>query len=581
MMFNHDGEVCDAFLVDQVTKWLDAPFTHANLALFILSEYVKDEVANEQLPWLLQAIYPKLLFALVNSNEIRIKHDVLVVFKDSLHMLEVLHSMEIKDIVLFLGSILPDWLRAMNLCLHANNSRISYLVFLGIAALQESFPKLLDSHIDIIYESFPVYLGLEMERYVKEKVLEGHDVANDSAAIEGYSIPLEETQNDIRETLMLQLLRFLTLTVKNGKYFSKNRFTTETFHCIQLMQITSDQRELWSNDADAFVSETDEETFKFCVRVAVAELFEAIMNSSFQDFAVSFCSTLTSEQFAGEIATLSRTTNQWTLMEAYLYALEVIYYSRSKHVTEYGVVLSNPLSFVNAVVLGMLGADTPSFLRGRALRFIGLVSSKLDANTAHSVFLEAVKAFAQNDDIPLRYLAMDAISKFSQVLPVSSLSPGIAQFFPSALGLLASGDCPEEAISKILELLLLLIQKNPEWARPFEQQLAPALLYLYTSFPFEHMIGDVVTNLVQILVKDEKYRVSFEERVLPQVAKSLTAPLSYGDEDNGIAAGIDFMTSMIKLSPKVENPFYGRVIVPALIDYLLKCPNTSTHQVNV
>jgi hypothetical protein len=200
----------------------------------------------------------------------------------------------------FIAPIIPQWMEAFIVILNhhvqgdAEKATEEYglkmKVVKCICTISAEFPKYIQANLPQIFE--PIWMDLYnlRERYVQEFVSDAGEIGETFQDSEGNEIGFQN--------LLYVLFEFVTAacTKKSVKHLFVNPEGAATGFFEQLlyvyiiyMQITQEQVEMWSNDANQFVADEEDGTFTFNARVASIDVLLTLQ----EGFPVTFFNALT------------------------------------------------------------------------------------------------------------------------------------------------------------------------------------------------------------------------------------------------------------------------------------------------
>lgn len=200
----------------------------------------------------------------------------------------------------FIAPIIPQWMEAFIVILNhhvqgddekaTEEYGLKMKVVKCICTISAEFPKYISSNLPQIFE--PIWMDLYnlRERYVKEFISDAGEIGETFQDSEGNEIGFQH--------LLYVLFDFVSAacTKKTVKHLFVNPEGAATGFFEQLlyvyiiyMQITQEQVEMWSSDANQFVADEEDGTYTFNARVASIDVLLTLQDA----FPVPFFNALT------------------------------------------------------------------------------------------------------------------------------------------------------------------------------------------------------------------------------------------------------------------------------------------------
>ncbi|KAI8336598.1 armadillo-type protein [Chlamydoabsidia padenii] len=543
-------------------------------AMRVLLEMVKKDISIQQLPQVGPVLLPELYRILTSENiySFRTRGRAVNIFSSCVEMLSTLREENPTLADQFVGPIIPQWLEAFKAILshHVQDDAEKLTEEYGlkmdvvkcICTLSDQFPKFIIAALPQLFEPMWNDLYNLRNRYVDEFVSDSGDVAESFQDSDG---------NDIGFQSLLYLL-FDFIVASCNKKTVRHLFVTPDgptdffeqllYVFIVYMQITQEQAEIWSNDANQYVADEEESTFSFNARVAAIDVLLSLEEAYPAPFFNALSKAVQRHITESNEARASGNTDWWKIQEASLLAIGRM----SEELTEALDDSSRNVQFdlkslFDHVVLEDMKVGEHPFLQGRAFVFASEFAKILPVDMASQYVAVAVSALqAPTSGIPVKISALRALNNYCKYLDAQYVTPyqinimeGTCQLLPLAT---------EESLMLLLDTLGSSVKINNEVTARYEHTLTPAVLDIWKKFPSDSIITSYVLDVFEEFAKNTLYYPSLCTRSLPFISEVFS---STNAEPTVLASAIDLLTALVRFGPSPLPNEFTEQILPSLM----------------
>ncbi|KAI9258508.1 armadillo-type protein [Sporodiniella umbellata] len=533
-------------------------------AMHVLLEMVKKDISIQQLPQVGPVLIPEM-FRILTSDEaysFSTRGRAVDVFTSCVEMLSTLRAENPTLADQFIAPIIPQWLEAYVVILNhhvqddpkraTEEYGLKMKVVKCVCTISSEFPKYISPNLPALFE--PIWMDLFnlRERYVFEFVSDIDGVGETYADSDGNEIGFQN--------LLYVLFDFVAAAC--NKRTARHLFldgdkTTPFFEqllyvFISYMQITQEQMEMWSMDANQYVADEEDGTYTFNARVASIDVLLSLQEA----FPLPFFQALTGAvQCHIAESNENRASNDtwWKIQEACLLSVGRL----SEELTE---ALSDPSKdvvfdlkslFDHVVLEDMKAAEFP-FLQGRAFVFASEFAKILPTEMASQYVSVAVHALqAPESGIPVKISALRALNNYCKYLNPEYIYNYQVNIMEGTCLLLANAT--EESLMLLLDTLGSAIKINQEVTAKYENILTPGILQVWQKYATDSIITSYILDLFEELAKNNYYYPSLCRTALPFIQQVFTAP-NVGPIVQ--SSGIDLLTAMASFGPNpLPNEF--------------------------
>ncbi|KAI7889931.1 armadillo-type protein [Mucor mucedo] len=552
-------------------------------AMHVLLEMVKKDISIQQLPQVGPVLIPEM-FRILTSDSVysfSTRGRAVNIFTSCVEMLSTLREEDPTLADQFIAPIIPQWLEAFIVILNhhvqgdAEKATEEYglkmKVVKCICTISAEFPKYITTSLPQIFE--PIWMDLYnlRERYVQEFVSDAGESGETFQDSEGNEIGFQH--------LLYVLFDFVSTacTKKTVKHLFVNPEGAATGFFEQLlyvyiiyMQITQEQEEMWSSDANQFVADEEDGTFTFNARVASIDVLLTLQDA----FPVPFFNALTAA-IQSHIAESNEARNAgngdwWKIQESCLLSVGRLSDELMEALNDEKKQVQFDLKslFDHVVLEDMKAAEFP-FLQGRAFVFASEFAKILPAEMSSQYVAVAVHALqAPTSGIPVKISALRALDNYCKYLSPEYVTPyqvnimeGTCQLMPMAT---------EESLMLLLETLASAIKINQEVTAKYEHILTSAILQVWQKYASDSIITSYILDIFEELAKNTYYYPSLCATALPFInqvfSTTNTDPIVH-------ASAVDLLGAMILYGPSpLPNEFTDQMF-PGLMQLAWSVPD--------
>ncbi|KAF8314424.1 ARM repeat-containing protein [Clavulina sp. PMI_390] len=465
-------------LLDDLIALLSTGAAHAiQGALQVFNEFAREDLTEDQLLPVLRQLLPILLGILgTPTHDPFTRARAVGVFRQCLTSLLMVKDKVPSAVTEASDVVLPQWLDAFRIILEAdasadvlNTSDWSALapriqIFKTLNELHSALPRLLTPYLPTFLNLALVHLNTLLPVFHQHYVAEGGSPPPATSPDD----PDQQISLPIFASSIFDLLSQASRGKRVPAWFSDNDYAT-VGACVTAVagwtQMTEDDEEEWSSNANAFIAEEDDEASPANLRIAAFDLLQNLLD-------IAAVPTTNSLQNATSIivdqsgkAQASGDASWWKPMEAILGALGAEA-SSLVEVVEDEVAAGRPPplhieALLTDVVPPILSIQDYPFLQGRAFVFASKFASHLPPALAGQYLHAAVEVLENpSATVPVKVSAVKAIRNFCRHMSVDS--GDIVSYAPRILGDLVPflGSTTEDTLSLIVETVTATVQIN-------------------------------------------------------------------------------------------------------------------------
>ncbi|CAI2183780.1 12083_t:CDS:10 [Funneliformis geosporum] len=335
-----------------------------------------------------------------------------------------------------------------------------------------------------------------------------------------------------------------------------------TWIAVSYMQMTEEQVETWSSDANQYVADDDDETFNYSVRIAAIDLLQILLDK-FSEQALQALADTT--QHLIEESDKARATCDkcwWKMQEACLKAIGYVSEEFISAIQDSKVNFDLHGLFEHVVFNYVTAIDIP-FLQGRAIVFASQFATFLSGELAARYIAATVDAIQRIESIPAKVSSLKALQNFCRYLDTQYVAPYQSNIIEGVASLL--NVTSEDSLILVLETLEFAIKINNDVTARYEHVIGPLVIDVWMKNPTDHLIVSVITDLFESLASNTAAYAAFQSRALP----SLVNIINNATESAAVASAIDLITSLVKGGPSPLPTSYVEHIFPSLIHLML------------
>ncbi|CAB4420248.1 unnamed protein product [Rhizophagus irregularis] len=540
----------------------------------VLNEFFTNDITEQQFSQVTPLLLPELSRILQSEgiHSYKTRGRAITIFKQCIEILVMLKEEHPEAIEPFLKPILPEWLQVFSNILKKrtiDNEEIEneeYGLKLEIVKclnyLIKHFPKLISDYLLVLLE--PVWLDLV---YQRDRFINMYVRPSDDDGINFY----QDSDGDVIgfEYLLFAQFEFVGLSVR--KQAAKALFEDNEkggflkqiiWIIISYMQMTEEQVEIWSSDANQFVADDDDETFNYSVRVAAIDLLQILLDKFSEQALQALADTTKHLIEESDKARVAGDTGWWKMQEACLKAIGYVSDDFLLAIQDSKVNFDLSGLFEH-VVFNHIAATGIPFLQGRAIVFSSQFATFLSEEFASRYVAATVEAIQRIESIPVKVSALRALQNFCRHLDTQYVAPYQSNIIEAVATLL--NVTSEDSLILVLETLEFAIKINNEVTAGYEHMIGPLIIDVWMKNPTDHLVVSVITDLFESLAGNTAAYSSFQARALP----SLVNIINNVTDSAAIASAIDLIASLVKGGPSPLPSSYVEHIFPSLIHLML------------
>ncbi|TFK42052.1 armadillo-type protein [Crucibulum laeve] len=541
-------------------------------AMQVFTEFIKSDLTEDQILPVLRQLLPVLLSILgsTDSHSAPTRARTVSVFRQcvtALFMVKDQHPQAVKEAV---ASVLPVWLEAFKVLLNIDPHQdvadtnnwdgltVRIQVFRALDTIHISFPRALApylkdflaasvNHLHVLYPTFAHYY------------LSSADSAPSTSEDENIELP----------QLISPILDFVAAVTRSGKvrdWYDENNLPA-------LISAVFNFEETWTNNANAFIQQEEDETQTYSVRVAGFDLLGALIDRLSVQTTSTFQTTVQQVIQSTHQARDSGNENWWRPLEAALAATG----SQAESILDCvedeqdsGRPKSIDIEYLlTNVIPSILNLSEFPFLQGRGFVFASQFAKLLPLQSAGHYLEAAIQVVEANDaNVPVKISAVKAIHNFYQGGEDSALLP-FAPRIAKDLGpfLLVTSD---DTLSLVLETLSVVVEVNQgKWLTPeLADSLVLAELEVWHKNNKDPIFISILTDILATLASSPASGIY--ETVVKQALPALSSAIAAAKPEESWIAGsaIDLISSLVKGSPESG---LGEGFFALLAPNLFKC----------
>ncbi|KAI8640342.1 armadillo-type protein [Parasitella parasitica] len=551
-------------------------------AMHVLLEMVKNDISIQQLPQIGPVLIPEMYRILTSDNvySFSTRGRAVNIFTSCVKMISTLREENPNLADKFIAPIIPQWIEAfIHVLKHhvegdAEKATEEYglkmKVVKCICTISVEFPKYVSANLPQIFE--PIWMDLYnlRERYAQEFVSEDGDIGETYQDSDGNEVGFQN--------LLYVLFEFVGTactkkTVRdlfvNAEHAATGFFEQLLYVLIIYMQITHEQIEAWSSDANQFVADEEDGTFTFNSRVASIDVLINLQDAFPAPFFNALSAATQRHITESKQAHQAGSNDWWKIQEACLLSIGRLSVELTEALSDESKSVQFDLKslFDHVVLEDMQAADLP-FLQGRAFVFASEFAKILPSDMASQYVSVAVQALQSPvSGIPVKISALRALDNYCKYLNAEFVTPYQVNIMVGTCQLMSSAT--EESLMLLLDTLASAIKINQEVTAKYEHILTPAILQIWQNYADDSIITSYILDLFEEFAKNEFYYSSLCTKALPFISQVLSTP----DTDPVVlASAIDLLTAMISFSPSPLPDEFTEQMFPSLMQLAWNVP---------
>ncbi|GAA5804125.1 hypothetical protein HPULCUR_009611 [Helicostylum pulchrum] len=552
-------------------------------AMHVLLEMVKKDISIQQLPQIGPVLIPEMfrILTLDSVYSFSTRGRAVNIFNSCVEMLSTLREENPMLADQFIAPIIPQWMEAFIVILNhhvqgdAEKATEEYglkmKVVKCICTISAEFPKYISASLPQIFS--PIWMDLYnlRERYVEEFVSDSGEVGETFQDSEGNEVGFQN--------LLYVLFDFVSAacTKKTVKHLFVNSDGAATGFFEQLlyvsiiyMQITQEQEEMWSSDANQFVADEEDGTYTFNARVASIDVLLNLQDS----FPIPFFNALSAAiQLHIAESNEARNTgnaNWWKIQESCLLSVGRLSEELMESLADESKNVQFDLKslFDHVVLEDMKAAEYP-FLQGRAFVFASEFAKILPAEMSSQYVAVAVHALqAPTSGVPVKISALRALDNYCKYLNPQYVTPYQVNIMEGTCQLMEMAT--EESLMLLLDTLASAIKINQDVTAKYEHILTPAILQVWQKYASDSIITSYILDIFEEFAKNASYYPSLCTKALPFINQVFSTA---NTDPSVYASAVDLLGAMILFGPSpLPNEFTDQMF-PGLMQLAWNVPD--------
>uniref|UniRef100_K3Y513 Importin N-terminal domain-containing protein n=1 Tax=Setaria italica TaxID=4555 RepID=K3Y513_SETIT len=350
------------------------------------------------------------------------------------------------------------------------------------------------------------------------------------------------------ESFEIQLFELWTTIVGNSRLAKVigGNIKELAYYTIAFQQITEEQVQSWSRDANQYVADEDDVTYS--CRVSGSLLLEEIV-TAFEDYGINSILEASKMRFhESQELKQAGSADWWRLHEASLFALgslsEQLCEAQDSGFAKYNVrdLLEQMLTDIMVT-----GVHEYPFLHARAFSIVAKFSSVISKEVSEQYLCYAARAIASDVPPPVKVGACRALA---QLLPESNqdlIQPNVMGILSSLVDLLRQAS--DETLHLVLETLQSAIKSGGEQSTLIEPIISPIILDVWAQHIADPFISIDAIEVLEAIKNAPGCLQPLVSRILPTIGSILGKPKIQPD---GLVAGsLDLLAMILKNAPTV------------------------------
>ncbi|KAI0275362.1 ARM repeat-containing protein [Gloeopeniophorella convolvens] len=547
-------------------------------AMEVFTEFVRADLTEDQLLPVMRELLP-VLMAILSANE---QHSPLTrartisVFRqcvEALYMVKDQHPQAVKEAA---ANVLPVWLDAFKVLLeldpqhdvigeHWDGLDIRVQIFKTLDTVHTSFPRVIAPYLPAYLSASLHHLQALYPTFVQYYLADNATVPNSS---EGVPIELHK--------LIAPLVDFVSAATRRSKArvsFEDGTLGRLVDTLVQWAQMTRENEEEWAADANLFISQEDDDTQAYSIRVAVFDLLASLLSNA---------PTQTVSALEASVKRIITETNQareagvqewWRPLEGALATLG----SQAEQISditndEVDSGRPKPLDIeylLAQVIPSLLTLSAYPFLQGRCLFFASRFAELLPSDVRGQYLDAAVQVIESSETgIPFKVSAVKSIQHFAQYIQDSQLAivPRIARDLGPFLL-----ETTEDTLTLVLETLSALSDVGSgTWLTPdLADALTVALLDVWPKNIRDPIFLSIL-NDVLLSIASSKTPGIYETTIKQALPRLTTAIANASAEESWVASSaLELLGSLARGAPEagLGDGFFA-AIAPSVFNCL-------------
>ncbi|KAL6605786.1 hypothetical protein ACP70R_041439 [Stipagrostis hirtigluma subsp. patula] len=501
--------------------------------LALLSDDLDDTCVPKLVPELFPSLYRIISSPHLYENSLRAK--ALAIVHSCISMLGSMSGVYKRDTVSLMTSMLDPLMEQFSIIL---NSPVQSQNPDDWSMQMENFPRLPEAKISAV-------LAPLWQTFVSSFKIYNISSIQGSEDLDSVDYDSDGSERSL-ESFEIQFFELWTTLVGNSRLAKVigGNIKELAYYTIAFQQITEEQVQSWSRDANQYVADEDDVTYS--CRVSGSLLLEEMV-TAYEDYGID--SILEASQMHFRESRESKqagSADWWRLHEASLFALgslsEQLCEAQDSGSTRYSV--RDLLEQMLTDIVGT-GVHQYPFLHARAFSIVAKFSSVISKGVKEQYLRSAAHAIASDVPPPVKVGACRALA---QLLPESNqdlIQPNIMGILSSLVALLQQAS--DETLHLILETLQSAIKSGGEQSTLIEPVISPIILDVWVQHIADPFISIDAIEVLEAIKNAPGCLQPLVSRILPTIGSILGKPKL--QPDGLIAGSLDLLTMVLKNAP--------------------------------
>ncbi|CAN6236030.1 unnamed protein product [Urochloa humidicola] len=514
--------------------------------LALLSDDLDDTCVPKLVPELFSSLYRIISSPHLYENYIRAK--ALAIVHSCIFMLGSMSGVYKRDTASLMASMLDPLTEQFSIVLNSpvqsqnpDDWSMQMEVLKCLLQLVQNFPRLPESKISAILPSLWQTFVSSFKIYHLSLIQGSEDVDSVDYDSDGSERSLESFE--------IQLFELWTTIVGNSRLAKviAGNIKELAYYTIAFQQITEEQVQSWSRDANQYVADEDDVTYS--CRVSGSLLLEEIV-TAYEDYGINSILEASKMRFhESQELKQAGSADWWRLHEASLFALGSVS-EQLCEAQDSGFAKFNVQDLLEQMLTGIMvtGVHQYPFLHARAFSTVAKFSSVISKEVSSGQYLcYAARAISSDVPPPVKVGACRALA---QLLPESNqdlIQPNIMGILSSLVDLLRQAS--DETLHLVLETLQSAIKSGGEQSILIEPVISPIILDVWAQHIADPFISIDAIEVLEAIKNAPGCLQPLVSRIVPTIGSILGKPKIQSD---GLVAGsLDLLTMVLKNAPTV------------------------------
>ncbi|KAH7416171.1 hypothetical protein KP509_14G078800 [Ceratopteris richardii] len=532
-------------LMDVLLRYLNqrSDINKVNGALKCLSLFSGD-LDDMHVPQLVPILFPSL-YMIVSTPQAygqSMRRKALIILHGCISTLGIMTGIYQSETKALISPMLKSWMEQFAFILsspvsHGNPDDwgLRMEVLKTLLQLVLNFPKLVLAEIPLILTPLWTTFVSSLQVYDAACIQGQQDSFSELADSDGNEQSLE--------AFSVQLLELLLTMVGHPRYKKviQSHIADLSYFSICYMQMTNDQEETWSLDANEFVS--DEEEVICSCRVTGILLLEELVTTYGVAAIQSIVQSVHKRICEAAEFKANGKADWWKVREAALLAIGTLSDSLNevKKVSAFNIE-----GFLDSLLLEDLnsaGLEYP-FLYGRALWVASKLSSVIDERRCERFLTAALSGLGPSSSAPIRVCACRSLLELLPMSKIHVIHPHMEGVLTSLVNFMQ--EVSDETLHLTLETVQAAIKADPHISKEMESKISPVVLGIWRQYISDPFVSIDALDVLEAIKDTPGCLEPLVSRVLPFVHPVLANPT---EQVSGLVAGaIDLLNVLLKKS---------------------------------